>query len=60
LTLEGPTNAQRWRPVTPNWWLLRARDFGSRETKAIPVHAVLNVLEEMSRWDAVTNRNSAA
>jgi ADP-heptose:LPS heptosyltransferase len=59
LTLEGPTNAQRWRPVTPNWWLLRARDFGSRETKAIPVHAVLNVLGEMSRWSAATNRNAA-
>jgi len=59
LTLEGPTNARRWRPVTPNWWLLRARDFGSRATDAIPVHAVLNVLGEMSRWGGVTNRDWA-
>lgn len=59
LTLEGPTNAQRWRPVTPNWWLLRARDFGSRATEAIPVAAVLNVLGEMRQWSAVINPNLA-
>ncbi len=57
LTLEGPTNATRWRPVTPHWWLLRARDFGSRATHAIPVHAVMSVLAEMVRWVAVMNRS---
>jgi ADP-heptose:LPS heptosyltransferase len=56
LTLEGPTNAQRWRPVTPNWWLLRARAFGSDATNAIPVSAVLNVLAEMLRWRSETHR----
>lgn len=54
LTLEGPTNAERWRPVTPHWWLLRARDFGARATQAIPVAAVLNVLGEMLRCAATT------
>lgn len=60
LTLEGPTNAQRWRPVTPHWWLLRARDFGSRRTQAIPVQSVLHSLEEMLRWgDTVRQGNDS-
>ncbi|HEX5219867.1 MAG TPA: glycosyltransferase family 9 protein [Verrucomicrobiae bacterium] len=57
VTLEGPTNARRWRPLTPHWWLLRARDFGSRETSAIPVHAVLNALGEISLSESTADQS---
>lgn len=49
-TLEGPTNIDRWRPVTPHAWVVRARDHGSRTMDAIPVSAVVNAVAEMVDW----------
>ncbi len=51
ITLAGPTDARRWRPVTANWWLVDAADFGSRDMSAIPVDAVLPRVSEALRWN---------
>jgi ADP-heptose:LPS heptosyltransferase len=50
LTLAGPTNVRRWRPVTPFWWLVRAQDFGSSKMEAIPLEAVRHALADMLRF----------
>jgi len=52
LTLAGPTNAMRWKPVTDLWWVLRAQSFGSTDMDAIPVDAVMKAVEEMLTWPA--------
>jgi ADP-heptose:LPS heptosyltransferase len=50
LTLAGPTNAMRWKPVTDLWWVLRAQSFGSDRMEAIPVDAVMKSVDEMLAW----------
>ena len=59
VTLAGPTNALRWRPVTTRWRLLSAQDFGVRRAGpgslgAIPVDvieaAVLDFLADPRGW----------
>lgn len=60
LTLAGPTNVRRWRPVTPFWWLVRAQDFGSAKMDAIPVEAVQHALADMLRFaDARAQRSQS-
>ena len=49
LTIAGPTNPVRWRPVTPLHWTVWAREFGSKETAAVPLEAVVARTEEMLR-----------
>ncbi len=41
LTLAGPTNPFRWKPVTRYWWALRAQQFGKIDMSAIPPEAVI-------------------
>ncbi|TAK50326.1 MAG: lipopolysaccharide heptosyltransferase family protein [Xanthobacteraceae bacterium] len=62
LTLSGPTDAMTWKPVTPHWWHVAARAFGSNEMAAIPADAVAARVEEILRWSAArseTNDNEA-
>jgi ADP-heptose:LPS heptosyltransferase len=56
LTLAGPTNAGRWKPVTDQWWLLRAQEFGAETMDAIPATAVIGALMDMLRGGAGTAR----
>ena len=47
LTIAGPTNPVRWRPVTPLHWTVWAREFGSKETAAVTLEAVVERTEAM-------------
>ena len=47
LTIAGPTNPVRWRPVTPHHFIAWAREFGSKETAAVPLSHVAGRLQEM-------------
>jgi ADP-heptose:LPS heptosyltransferase len=58
LTLAGPTNAPRWKPLTSAWWLLRAQDFGSNDVAAIPVEAVEEAIGAMVRWNESNRQNA--
>ena len=40
VTLSGPTNAHRWRPVTTRWTNVRAQGFGGKVLADIPVDAI--------------------
>ncbi len=61
LTLAGPTNVRRWKPVTPFWWLVRAQDFGASAMDAIPVEAVQRAIADMLRWaDSQAQRENLA
>lgn len=40
VTLSGPTNSVRWKPVTSRWTNIRAQDFGGTAMAAIPAEAV--------------------
>jgi ADP-heptose:LPS heptosyltransferase len=40
ITLAGPTNPARWRPLTRSWWPLCAQEFGGDKMTDIPVSAV--------------------
>jgi ADP-heptose:LPS heptosyltransferase len=59
LTLAGPTNPYRWKPITPLWWVLRAQEFGSRATGAIPAQAVADTVAQMARWIDRNEQNCA-
>ena len=52
ITLAGPTNAIKWKPVTETWRRIASQDFGSRRMEAIPVDAVLNAVAELARTGA--------
>jgi ADP-heptose:LPS heptosyltransferase len=47
VTLAGPTNPIRWRPLTRSWWPVRAQDFGSEKMADIPVAAVEEAVTAM-------------
>ncbi|MBC7844379.1 MAG: glycosyltransferase family 9 protein [Gemmatimonadaceae bacterium] len=47
LTIAGPTNPVRWRPVTPHHFIAWAREFGSKETAAVPLSHVVMRMQEM-------------
>jgi ADP-heptose:LPS heptosyltransferase len=47
MTLAGPTDPFCWKPMTDQWWLVRAQEFGARQMSAIPVDAVLDRAREM-------------
>lgn len=47
LTIAGPTDPVRWRPVTPHHFIAWARDFGSKETAAVPLSHVVERLQAM-------------
>lgn len=47
LTIAGPTDPRRWRPVTPHHFVAWAREFGSKETAAVPLSHVVERLQEM-------------
>lgn len=47
LTLAGPTNPFRWKPVTRYWWALRAQQFGSANISSIPSEAVVKSVTTM-------------
>lgn len=49
-TMTGPIGARYWDPVTPQFWNIDARHFGSRAMDAIPVDAVADVIMEMLTW----------
>lgn len=44
VTLSGPTNPVRWKPVTSRWTNIRAQDFGGNAMPAIPVEAVVRAV----------------
>ncbi|MDB5543560.1 MAG: heptosyltransferase family protein [Hyphomicrobiales bacterium] len=47
LTLYGPTDAEKFRPRVTHGRVLRASDFGSQETSAIPLEAVVRELQTL-------------
>jgi ADP-heptose:LPS heptosyltransferase len=47
LTLYGPTDAEKFRPRVTHGAVLRASDFGSQETRAIPLDAVVRELQTL-------------
>lgn len=49
ITLAGPTNPIRWRPLTRFWWPVRAQDFGGDKMADIPVDAVAATVTAMIR-----------
>jgi len=49
LSLFGPTDPARWRPVTPDGQILRAADFGGEDVSAIPSLAVVEAVLTMAR-----------
>jgi ADP-heptose:LPS heptosyltransferase len=49
VSLFGPTDPARWRPVTPQGHILRAADFGDGDVAAIPVSAVIEAVMAMAR-----------
>src|SRR5580698_995827 len=49
LSLFGPTDPARWRPVTPDGEILRAADFGGEDVSAIPSLAVVEAVLTMAR-----------
>lgn len=57
LTLAGPTNPFRWRPLTPQWWVRRAQEFGSDSLAAIPAEAVSETIALMARWESRKDEN---
>ncbi len=60
LTLAGPTNARRWKPVTDQWWLIRAQEFGADTMDAIPAAAVMEVVNEMLGSSVVAGGRTGA
>ncbi len=66
LTVAGPTNPRRWRPVTPYHWVAWAREFGSSKTADVPLGAVIARTEELIRFSGCraaqqqSERSSAA
>ncbi len=49
VSLFGPTDPARWRPVTPQGHILRAADFGGDDVASIPVGAVVEAVMAMAR-----------
>jgi ADP-heptose:LPS heptosyltransferase len=49
VSLFGPTDPARWRPITPCGHILRAADFGADDVGAIPVGAVVEAVAAMTR-----------
>ena len=47
LTLYGPTDSEKFRPRVTHGRVLRASDFGSQETRAIPLDAALREVEAL-------------
>jgi ADP-heptose:LPS heptosyltransferase len=47
ITLAGPTNPVRWRPLTRSWWPVRAQEFGGEGMSDIPVAAVERTISAM-------------
>ena len=47
LTLYGPTDAEKFRPRVTRGAVLRASDYGSQDTRAIPLAAVLAELNRL-------------
>lgn len=59
LTIAGPTNVDRWKPVTPLWWCIRAQQFGSDQPRVIPASAVADMVSQMIRWIERNDENRA-
>jgi len=49
LSLFGPTDPARWRPVTPEGDVLRSADYGGDDVAAIPVSAVVEAVTRLVR-----------
>lgn len=49
LSLFGPTDPARWRPITPDGQILRAADFGGEDVASIPATAVIEAVTAMAR-----------
>ncbi len=49
LTIAGPTDPIRWRPVTPHHFTAWAKEFGSRKTSDVPLAIVIARTEAMLR-----------
>jgi ADP-heptose:LPS heptosyltransferase len=47
VTLAGPTNPVRWRPLTRSWWPVRAQEFGGDGMADIPVAGVERTISAM-------------
>lgn len=50
LTIAGPTNPRRWRPVTPHNWIAWSQEFGSSKTADVPLATVMARTEELIRF----------
>ncbi len=48
VSLFGPTDPARWRPITPLGRIVLARDFGGDDVAAIPAKAVVEAVSEMA------------
>lgn len=49
VSLFGPTDPARWRPITPQALIVRARDYGGDDVAAIPASAVVEAVMAMAR-----------
>ena len=47
LTIAGPTNPRRWRPVTPYHWIVWSQEFGSSKTADVPLEVVMARTQEL-------------
>jgi ADP-heptose:LPS heptosyltransferase len=54
VSLFGPTDPARWRPIAPANHVVRAQDFGGEDLTAIPASAVIEAVLAMARRLAPT------